>query len=191
MLPYHPPPADHAPPSSSPSPGRFPHSPRNPGTRVTEGREVGSGSGGEAAEEAGPVLHPPQPGLHQRGQLAGTAFSQAGQGSPQVRPHRFSRLVTVQGALARRVRVRRLSTRRVCFGWSGGLSGCGRVPRRGPGRRRRCERGNPLRMAVTRIPETALWPSFPDANRNEVLGLLEHAPGTAGGSGQGVGGGRR
>lgn len=25
---------------------------------------------------------------------------------------------------------------------------------------------------VKRIPETALWPSFPEANRNTVLGLL-------------------
>jgi len=34
-----------------------------------------------AIEEGGPVLHPPEPGLHQRGQLADVAFSQVGQGS--------------------------------------------------------------------------------------------------------------
>jgi hypothetical protein len=45
------------------------------------------GAGEEAVEEAGPVLHPPEPGLHQRGQLADVAFSQVGQGSLQVRPH--------------------------------------------------------------------------------------------------------
>jgi hypothetical protein len=27
-------------------------------------------------------------------------------------------------------------------------------------------------MAVKKIPETALWAAFPEANRNEVLGLL-------------------
>jgi hypothetical protein len=27
-------------------------------------------------------------------------------------------------------------------------------------------------MAVKKIPETALWASFPEANRDEVLGLL-------------------
>jgi hypothetical protein len=27
-------------------------------------------------------------------------------------------------------------------------------------------------MAVVKIPEEALWTSFPEANRNEVLGLL-------------------
>ena len=27
-------------------------------------------------------------------------------------------------------------------------------------------------MAVVKIPEAALWASFPEANRNEVLGLL-------------------
>jgi len=58
-------------------------------TRVAEGCEVESGSGEEAVEEARAVLHPPEPGLHQRGQLADVAFSQVGQGSLQVLPHRF------------------------------------------------------------------------------------------------------
>ena len=54
---------------------------------IAEGREVEPGAGEEAAEEAGPVLHPPEPRLDQRGQLADVAFSQVGQGSLQVRPH--------------------------------------------------------------------------------------------------------
>ena len=97
MLPYHPPPADHAPPSSSPLPGpagSFAY-PANPETRFTEWCEVKSGSGEEAVEEAVPVLHPPEPGLHQRGQLADIAFSQVSQGSLQVRPHRFNRVQLV------------------------------------------------------------------------------------------------
>ena len=37
---------------------------------VAEEREAEPGPGEEAVEEAGPVLHPPEPGPHQRGQLA-------------------------------------------------------------------------------------------------------------------------
>jgi hypothetical protein len=70
---------------------RFLRLPGTPETRFTEWCEVKSGSGEEAVEEAGPVLHPPEPRLHQRGQLADIAFSQVGQGSFQVRPHRFHR----------------------------------------------------------------------------------------------------
>jgi len=33
-------------------------------------------------------------------------------------------------------------------------------------------RNCPQMAVVKRIPETALWSSFPEANRNEVLGLL-------------------
>ncbi len=50
-------------------------------------------------EEAGPVLHPPAPGLHQRRQLADVAFSQVGQGSLQVRPYRLSVVTTMQVAM--------------------------------------------------------------------------------------------
>jgi hypothetical protein len=46
---------------------------------VTEGYEVEPGSGEEALEEAGPVLHPPQPGLDQRGELAEGVLDQVGQ----------------------------------------------------------------------------------------------------------------
>jgi len=41
---------------------------------VTEGCEVEPGASEEAIEEAGPVLHPPEPGLDQRGQLADVAL---------------------------------------------------------------------------------------------------------------------
>jgi hypothetical protein len=47
--------------------------------RLRKGREVESGLGEEAAEQAGPVLHPPEPGLRQRGQLAGVLPDQVGQ----------------------------------------------------------------------------------------------------------------
>src|SRR6266851_1156557 len=51
---------------------------------VTEGCEVEAGAGEEAAEQAGPVLHAPQPGLDQGGELGEIAFGQVGQGSFQV-----------------------------------------------------------------------------------------------------------
>jgi hypothetical protein len=51
--------------------------------------------------------------------------------------------------------------------WSG-PGGCGHAPRR-EGRRR----GHLPRMtALTKVPETELWMSFPEATRNDVLGLL-------------------
>ena len=40
------------------------------------------------------------------------------------------------------------------------------------GRRKRCGRGNCLQMVAKEIPEAALWTSFPEANRDEVLALL-------------------
>ena len=70
---------------------------------VTEGAEVQAGAGEEAFEEGGPVLHPPEPGLNQGGQLGEVAFGQVGQGPFQVRPHWFSRFATVQGLLDRQV----------------------------------------------------------------------------------------
>src|SRR5258708_4035484 len=45
---------------------------------VTEGREVQAGAGEEAFEEAGPVMHPFEPGLHQGGQLADVVLGQVG-----------------------------------------------------------------------------------------------------------------
>jgi len=31
--------------------------------------------------------------------------------------------------------------------------------------------------ALTKVPETELWASFPEATRNGILGIAEHAPG--------------
>jgi hypothetical protein len=45
---------------------------------VTKG-EVEAGLGQEAVDECGPVLHPFEPGLDQRGQLGEVAFGQVGQ----------------------------------------------------------------------------------------------------------------
>ena len=47
---------------------------------MEDATEAESSAGKEAVEEAGPVLHPSEPGLDQRGQLADVAFSQVGQG---------------------------------------------------------------------------------------------------------------
>ena len=51
---------------------------------VAEGCEVQAGAGEEAVEEAGPVLHPPEPGLDQRGELADVALGEVGQGALEV-----------------------------------------------------------------------------------------------------------
>jgi hypothetical protein len=42
-------------------------------------REVESGLGQEALQKAGPVLHPLEPGLDQRGQLIDVLLDQVGQ----------------------------------------------------------------------------------------------------------------
>jgi hypothetical protein len=140
---------------------------------VTEGCEVESGAGEEAVEEAGPVLHSLEPGLDQRGELAEVAFGQVGQGPLEVRPDRLNRLFIVRGALAGRVWARRLSAGRACFGWWSGLCGCGAAAGGMAGRRGWRGRGHPPCMAaLTRVSERALWASFPEANRNDVLRLL-------------------
>jgi hypothetical protein len=51
---------------------------------VTEGTEIESGAGEEAVEEAGPVLHPLEPRLDQRGELGEVAFGEVGQGPFEV-----------------------------------------------------------------------------------------------------------
>src|SRR6266487_4190735 len=91
---------------------------------VTEGCKIEPGAGEEAFEEAGPVLHPLEPGLDQRGELAEVAFGQVGQGPFEVRPHRFSVVVTMQVAMDGGMRARRLSAGRACFGWLSWLAGC-------------------------------------------------------------------
>jgi len=60
--------------------------------------EVETGLGQEAVEEARPVLHPPEPGLHQRGQLAEAGFGEVGQGSLQVRPDCLTTISTTKKA---------------------------------------------------------------------------------------------
>ena len=47
--------------------------------KLLEGREVEPGLGEEALQEAGLVLHPPQPGLDQHGQLIDVLLDQVGQ----------------------------------------------------------------------------------------------------------------
>ncbi len=45
-----------------------------------------SGAGEEAAEQTGPVLHPPEPGLDQCGQLADVALDQGADRAVAARP---------------------------------------------------------------------------------------------------------
>jgi hypothetical protein len=51
--------------------------------------EVKTGPGQEAVEQAGPVLHPPEAGLHQGGQLTDVMLDQVGQGPLEMGPHRL------------------------------------------------------------------------------------------------------
>ena len=60
--------------------------------KLLEGREVEPGLGEEALEEAGLVLHPPEPGPDQRGQLIDILFDQVGQRPFQVGPDRLHRV---------------------------------------------------------------------------------------------------
>ncbi len=53
-------------------------------------RDAGPGLGQETAGQARPVLHPPEPGLHQGGQLADAALGQVGQGSVAKEPELLS-----------------------------------------------------------------------------------------------------
>lgn len=90
---------------------------------LQEWREVEPGAPEEGLEQAGPVLHPAQPGLNQRGELADGVLDQLGQGPFQQRPGRLSRLAIVHGSLARRAWARRLSAGRAWSGWWSGLGG--------------------------------------------------------------------
>ncbi len=63
---------------------------------VTEGCEVESGAGEEAVEQAGPVLHPFEPGLDQGGELGEVAFGQVGQRPLEVRPDGLDRVELVR-----------------------------------------------------------------------------------------------
>src|SRR5580693_3442765 len=66
---------------------------------LPKGHEVESGLGQEAFQEAAPVLHLPEPGVNQRGQLIDVVLCEVGQRSFQVGPDRFNR---VQFAVVRR-----------------------------------------------------------------------------------------
>jgi hypothetical protein len=46
---------------------------------VAKGCEVEPGAREEAAKQAGPVLHPFEPGLHQRGELGEVVLGEVGQ----------------------------------------------------------------------------------------------------------------
>jgi hypothetical protein len=59
------------------------------------GSEGASGLGEEAVEEAGPVLHPPEPGPHQRSRLTAVLLGKASQQLFQVGPDRSSRFAMV------------------------------------------------------------------------------------------------
>ena len=90
----------------------------------------------------------------------------------EYRPDPLSRFVIVHGSLDRRLLARRLSAGRGCSGWWSGLGSCGHAAREaGRWGRRGC--GHLLQMtAVTSVPDGELWASFPEATRNDILGLL-------------------
>ena len=54
--------------------------------------EVEPGLGEEAVDEAGPVLHRFEAGLHQHDQLIDALLGEVGQGSLEVRPYGFDRI---------------------------------------------------------------------------------------------------
>ena len=88
---------------------------------LLEGCEVEPGLGQEALEEAGPVLHPPEPGLDQRGQLIDVVLDQVGQRPFQVRPDRLDRvqLRRVQPAAGRPSATCGRRSARASRGWCG------------------------------------------------------------------------
>jgi hypothetical protein len=134
--------------------------------------KVEAGLGQEALEEAGPVLHPPQPGLDQRGQLADVVLDQVGQRPFQAGPGWLSRFVIVHGSLDRRLLAHRLSAGTGCSGWWSGPGSCGHAARE-VDRRGRRGRGHLLQMtAAMSVPDGELWASFPEVTRNDILGLL-------------------
>src|SRR3954468_3109193 len=69
------------------------------GRGLQKGSEVEPSAGEEAGQQLGAVLHPFEPGLHERGELGDVVLGQVGQRSLQVRPPRLHRveLVGVRG----------------------------------------------------------------------------------------------
>ena len=79
----------------------------------------------------------------------------------------------MHGSLDRRVRSHRLLAGRACSGWSDGPKSCEHATVRETGRRRRCGHGHlPQMAALTSVPDVELWGSFPEATRDDILGLL-------------------
>ena len=79
----------------------------------------------------------------------------------------------MHAALDRRLLARRLSAERACSGWLSGLSGCEHAVWEDTGCRGRSGCGHSPRMtALPRVSEGELWRSFPEAIRNDILGLL-------------------
>jgi hypothetical protein len=71
------------------------------------------------------------------------------------------------------MRARRLPAGKVCSGLSDGPGSCEHAIAREARRRRRCGHGHLLQMvALTSVPDGELWDSFPEAIRNDILGLL-------------------
>ena len=130
--------------------------------------------GEESVDEGGPVLDALEPVLHDRGQpVRCPAGAQVAEAVFHGGPGAFSRFAIVQGSLGKRMCARRLSAGRACSGWSSGPGSCEHAPPREAGRRRRHGRGHLLQMvALTSVPDGELWASFPEATRNDILGLL-------------------
>jgi hypothetical protein len=99
----------------------------------------------------------------------------------------------VHASLDGQMRARRLSAGKVCSGLSDGPRSCEHAIAREARRRRRCGHGHLLQMvALTSVPDGELWDSFPEATRNDILGLLgmllERLAVSAGLAAEGIGG---
>ncbi len=136
--------------------------------------QVQACSGEAALDEAGLVLDLLQAVPEDLDQVGEAGDGEVGEHAAlEHRPDPLNRFAIVHGSLDRRLRARRLSAGRGCFGWWSGPGGCGHATRRVAGRRWRGGRGHPPRMtALTKVPKTELWTLFPEATRNDVLRLL-------------------
>src|SRR6266478_1001443 len=136
------------------------------------GSEGEAGLGKECLDEGGLVLDALEPVLDDDGELAHVAGGEIARAVLHGRPDRFSRFVIVHGSLDRRLLAHRLSAGRGCSGWWSGPGCCGHAARE-VDRRGRRGRGHLLQMtAAASVPDGELWASFPEAIRNDILGLL-------------------
>src|SRR5262249_53507351 len=132
------------------------------------GFDYQAGGGQAAVDQVRAVLDLLQLALDDADQAVQVGGGEVGHGPLEQRPDAFSRFVTVHGSLRKRLLARRLSAGRACSHWASGAGGCGHAIWR-EGRRR----GHLPRMtALTTVSEGELWMSFPEATRNDVLGLL-------------------